>query len=299
MCGKVIFKLRYTIIAGVGLILLGGSAVGLRAQDDPTPERGTLAEDVLDFHMVYVPSGNVQMGVPIEDLESLNRLLELDIEANFENSRSLGVLDVYTTTVTGFWIDQYEVTIAQYQEYHHLCMATGRCLDVRTLGRPELETDVQQPQVGVSWYDAMMFCNMRGARLPTEVEWEYAASGPENFLFPWGNNPDLQNVRSNALLEGTYPVGSLAQNVSWVGAYDMAGNAAEWVEDRFGPYPSVTESWVLSFPSTEYYRVVRGGYYVDNLAKMTTYERVPINPGASEPSVGFRCARSSDPRIYQ
>ena len=103
------------------------------------------------------------------------------------------------------------------------------------------------PATGVSWFGAKAFCNFYGFRLPQETEWEKAARGNSSFWFPWGNAIDgsLANYfNSNDPFEpGTTPVGyyngstydkfQTSNAVSAYGCYDMAGNAWEWLEDRW------------------------------------------------------------------
>ncbi len=103
-----------------------------------------------------------------------------------------------------------------------------------------------QPVVGVSWYAARAYClwlsllennnsNPRLYRLPTEVEWEYAAGGKEGRRYPWGEeapSPTRANYGNN---EGaTTPVGRYPEGVTPEGLYDMAGNVWEWMENRYG-----------------------------------------------------------------
>lgn len=287
-------------------ILLLVSSIGIDSmkrvmgQGDSGIEAGTVAKDSFGFEMVYVPSGEFEMGIQLDALEILNQQLGIDTQLELEEYEFEGILNVYTANLPGFWMDRYEVTIEQYQNYHHLCMVTGKCLDIRDIGlyRPDLTSSSTQPQVGITWHDAMRFCVLRGARLPTEEEWEYAASGPDNYYFPWGNEPNLENVLLESSDKRTYPVGSIPGNASWVGIYDMAGNAAEWVDDYFAPYPGSPEEDYAN-NTHEYYKVVRGGFYGFHLSQLTTYGRTPIHPEASELVIGFRCARFGDPREGQ
>lgn len=155
---------------------------------------------------------------------------------------------------------------------------------------PKLTNNVQKPEVGITWYDAMYFCNLRGARLPTEAEWGYAAKGPEGCIFPWRNTFAEKYIAST---EGTYVVGSIPENISWSGVYDLSGNAAQWVEDRFLPY-APNQNW----PQDSYIeisRVVRGGSWLNRTLQLTTFDREFASALEPDHSVGFRCARTSDP----
>ena len=106
------------------------------------------------------------------------------------------------------------------------------------------------PVVLVSWTDADAYCSWAGGTLPSEAQWEYAARGPDNLLYPWGKlfavagshaNFCDQNCPLDWKEEGiddgfaqTAPVGSYEDGASWVGALDLAGNVWEWVNDWYG-----------------------------------------------------------------
>ena len=112
------------------------------------------------------------------------------------------------------------------------------------------------PVTDVSWYGARAYCSWIGGRLLTEAEWEYAASGPENRIYPWGNEYDctLGNFHDWSDEDGpasnpgergcdgidfTSPVSAYPEGASWVGAQDLAGNVWDWVADwGAASYPS-------------------------------------------------------------
>ena len=113
-----------------------------------------------------------------------------------------------------FWIDRVEVTNAQYGEAGQFA-------------------GDNRPRENLTWFEARDYCAGRDARLPTEAEWEYAASGPDNLIYPWGE----ELVETNLVFDRnsnneTAEVGSRPDGVSWVGALDMAGNVWEWGEQR-------------------------------------------------------------------
>ena len=136
--------------------------------------------------------------------------------------------EVYVDT---FYMDIYEVTNEAYEH----CIEAGLCerpMPFRRFRRP------RQPMVAVSWFDAVHHCEMLGRRLPTEAEWERAASGPDHTRYPWGDEPlgceraavkDERGEGCGRLI--THDVGSF--DPGYWGLYDMAGNVHEWVQDRY------------------------------------------------------------------
>jgi formylglycine-generating enzyme required for sulfatase activity len=161
-----------------------------------------------------------------------------------------------------------------------------------------------QPVVCVTWYEAYAYCQWRGAALPTEAQWEYAARGPDSRIYPWGDAfPDAAHaaqylVSSNNSTEAVGK-GRRDAGASWVGALDMAGNAWEWTDtvyhhDKY-PYPYATDDGREDANNSTDFRVLRGGSWVDSdSVNFRASFRNPSNPDAGlNFFVGFRCARSS------
>ncbi|MCC6876334.1 MAG: SUMF1/EgtB/PvdO family nonheme iron enzyme [Sandaracinaceae bacterium] len=146
-----------------------------------------------------------------------------------ENERPASEVSVST-----FLMATHEVTNARYRE----CVAAGSC---RAAMRFPGYLGASQPAVAMRWQDADAYCRWRGARLPTEAEWERAATGPDEHRYPWGddrNNPCERAIVKTSRGRGcgrevTWPVGSLAPNA--YGLYDMSGNVWEWVSDHYAP----------------------------------------------------------------
>jgi iron(II)-dependent oxidoreductase len=155
------------------------------------------------------------------------------------------------------------------------------------------------PVCHVSYYEAEAFARYAGKRLPTELEWEAAASWDPSSgtkrSYPWGEqtpSKDLANV--DQLSFGTRPVGSYSRNVSPLGCYGMIGDVWEWTSSDFGPYPGFQ-----SFPYAEYseaffgteYKVLRGGSWATRPGAIRSTFRNWDYPIRRQIFSGFRCAR--------
>lgn len=130
-----------------------------------------------------------------------------------------------------FWIDRTEVTRAKYKE----CVSVGDCIVKST---NDYSSQDIQPVNYIEWFAAYDYCEWRGGRLPTEREWEYAARGPDNLVYPWGNEFVAENVvygrnSGNVIAE----VGTRPRGASWVGSLDMSDNVWEWVSTIYIGYP--------------------------------------------------------------
>lgn len=81
----------------------------------------------------------------------------------------------------------------------------------------------ERPVENITWFEAHTFCELRDTRLPTEAEWEYAARGPDNLNYPWGNEFEEDFVvYQNNSDDQTATVGSRTPGASWVGTLDMS-----------------------------------------------------------------------------
>ncbi len=160
------------------------------------------------------------------------------------------------------------------------------------------------PVVWVTQQQASEYCRWAEARLPTEAEWEYAARGPDNRIFPWGNAFDGKRLNycdvnctggpNDVTVDDGYadtaPVGTFPTGVSWVGALDLAGNVREWVADWYGRYPAgrqVNPTGPISGTS----RIPRGGSWLDTPDDVRSTNRGENSTDYTRHKVGFRCAR--------
>ena len=252
----------------------------------------TIEPDEKDVEMVFVPAGCFWMGsiTGNSDEEPVH-------EVCFDEP---------------FWIDRFEVTNSAYQQFveaggyddeKYWTIEGWKWKQARGLTGP-LDygyDDPQQPRLGVSWYEANAYVIWRGCRLPSEAMWEYAARGPDNLVYPWGNEFVYDNAvyyYNNA--DEPADVGSKLGGISWVGAYDLSGNVWEWVADWYdADYYSTVADGAVDPPGPEEgsFRVLRGGSWSsfpnDLRGSSRTFDFPGDFPGDGQAPIdrSFRCAR--------
>ena len=174
-----------------------------------------------------------------------------------------------------FWIDRYEVTNKQY-------------------GSEGTFKGDNRPRESLTWFQARNFCVARAAQLPTERQWEYAARGPSNLVYPWGNDfVDDNVVHSSNSNSQTADVGSRPAGNSWVGASDLSGNVWEWVSSIYQPYPyNADDGREVDSDRTYVLRVLHGGSWYVNEIDLRAADRYYYIPSITDYDVGIRCARS-------
>lgn len=209
---------------------------------------------------------------------------------------------VHTVLLNDFYIDQYEVTNALYAA----CVDAGVCSPPqasRSATRSDYYGNEQYadfPVIHITWEMAKVFCeNWRGARLPTEAEWEAAARGTNGEKYPWGDNIDCNYSNFNDwgrfCVGDTIHVGSYELGKSTYGVYDLAGNVAEWVSDWYDEdyYWGLPHDFFNpTGPSTGLDRVIRGGSWADSAYAVRSANRNWRDPEEASQEIGFRCAAS-------
>ncbi|MEM6490678.1 MAG: SUMF1/EgtB/PvdO family nonheme iron enzyme [Pseudomonadota bacterium] len=152
------------------------------------------------------------------------------------------------------------------------------------------------PVAETTWAGARAYCLWRGARLPTEAEWEAAARGGDARRYPWGDAPpDETRVFVSVRTGVTAPVGRRPAGASPVGALDMSGSMAEWTATLRRPYPYAADDG-REAPGQAGERVTRGGDYIfdSDPATLTATHRAGFSnaPARGHRHIGFRCAIS-------
>jgi len=274
--------------------------------DSGRPSR-TAARDLPE--MIRIDGGPFEMGTSIEPWA-------------FDNERP-----AHSVEVAPFWIDTTPVTNAHYLRF----MEDGGYDDPRhwseagwawrrettESSHPEFWTrdrgtwvlrqfgrtsalEADEPVQHVCYYEAEAFARWAGKRLPTEAEWEKAASwGPDNRKrrFPWGDDePTEANANIGQRHLGPAPVGTYPDGVGAYGCHQMIGDVWEWTSSDFQPYPGY--EW---FPYREYsevfygtdYKVLRGGSWATHASSIRNTFRNWDYPIRRQIFCGFRCAKDA------
>lgn len=252
--------------------------------------------------MIRVPSSDFWMGSTAAQVVEATVLCEREPLAATCDERSFSdELPRHRVQLSSFFLDRREVSVSDYDA----CVRVGRCKP------PPYERGAQRfrqptfPVSLVSWDEAQAYCAFRGARLPTEAEFERAARGSDGRRFPWGQlaNDRLANHGRLGMdpsddtdgFAELAPVGSFVSGRTPDGFLDLAGNVAEWVQDRYATEypesPGIDPQGPGAAQATPA-RVVRGGSYESPLAWLRGAARGAHLPNERRPSLGFRCARS-------
>jgi len=272
----------------------------LQLQRSPTPAWGgplpsqVANADPFASDMVRVEAGPFEQGN-----DSLDAL---------DNERS-----VHTVNLPTFWLDRFLVTQGQYQSFIEAggyrdprwwSAAGWRWLQEHPVSHPLYwrPSAADHPVCGLSWYEADAYARFVGKRLPTEAEWEKAASWnpatAQRQRYPWGSaSPTPQHGNYGHGLGQTTPVQAYPLGQSPVGCYDLLGNVWEWTDTWFHPYPGF-QSYPYAGYSRAYFdqqhRVLKGGSWATCLPVIRSAFRNWYHPATRQHFAGFRCAHSED-----
>lgn len=211
----------------------------------------------------------------------------------------------HEVALPAYRIGKYPLTNAQYAEFvkqtKHLAPQK-----VGWFGKTPPKNKLDHPVVGVSWYDAVAYCQWlseqtgRPYRLPTEAEWEKAARGTDGRLYPWGNEWD--SSRCNCSGKDTTAVTAYPAGQSPYGCFDMVGNVWEWTSTLWGSnwqeaefvYPySLSDGREKLDVETAVHRLFRGGSYSDEISQLRCSARAWYAPDHKDRRRGFRVVMAS------
>jgi len=244
---------------------------------------------------VYVPAGTFRMGDP----------------SHLARERPAHVVEL-----DAYYISKFEVTNREWKKFRDdpgyddpKFWPNGRVVPRDQIpywtqannhggGTPDSD---DYPVIGVNWDAATAYCAWLSAktgkryRLPTEAEWEKAARGTDERIYPFGSS--IERSQANYVGAQAYdtvmPVGSFASSPSPYGAFDMAGNVMEWCQDWYDrDYYSVSPRKNPKGPATGAYRVVRGGSFFVEVFDLRTTSRSMAWPSfQAHRMIGFRPLR--------
>ena len=264
---------------------------------------------------VSIPGGTISMGTtPVEVAEAVNECTRDG--GTCEASYAFDSYPAHDVTVDSFQMEITEVTFDQYVAFLNVRGAdthVNGCAGFPCIQTQNESSDAPiifdgtnysigaglrpHPVYGVTFYGALTYCEAVGRRLPTEAEWERAARADDGRIYPWGNRWDNALAKTNRPLDtppGSFPVGSYPNGASFYGAYDMAGNVAEWVSDWYSEryYEEQAAAGVAVNPKgpvAGQQKVLRGGSWNSVPFFSRTVHRQSADPKGFQRWVGFRC----------
>jgi gamma-glutamyl hercynylcysteine S-oxide synthase len=259
--------------------------------------------------MVHFGGGRVRMGTtdrseaydnerPLHEVEL--RAFDMDVTP-VTNAQYLAFMEDGGYARTELWTEAgrawLEESKAEAPKYWS--RADGRW-EYRVMDRTH-DAENDRPVCHVCWYEADAYARWAGKRLPTEHEWETAASwdpaAGRKLKYPWGDaEPGPLHANVDQLSFDTSPVGAYPLNVSPIGCHGMIGDVWEWTSSWFDGWPAYS-----SFPYREYSevffgdesRVLRGGSWATRPRAIRNTFRNWDYPIRRQIFSGFRCARDA------
>jgi formylglycine-generating enzyme required for sulfatase activity len=253
------------------------------------PKPSSLTPEILE-EMVLIPGSKYMAGLDIEiGYKECIKYYERCKKSSFNNESP-----VHTVMIDSFLMDKHEVTQADFERVMR--------------HNPSNFRGGMNPVEKVTWTEARDYCSKMGKRLPTEAEWEKAAKGRQNTIYPWGDDVESWNAnfcdincesywRKVGFDDGyvtTAPVGSYDPND--YGLHDMAGNVYEWVSDWYSEdYYKTSPSNNPKGPKRGSEKVLRGGSWNNNPSFVRPTFRYSNDLSSRHDNIGFRCSLSLGP----
>jgi serine/threonine-protein kinase len=318
VAAKKSFPALWVGLGAVALIAVIGGLIyafsGATAEPTPTASAAALpsatATEVLPAFTFAPPTSTglpsetplpSATSLPVEIVDAKNVPMRLIPAGEFTmGSDDTGELDArpaHTVYVDAFYMDTYEVTNERYDAcvYAIECrkpLEEGSATHTTYFSNPVF---AKYPAIFVDWKMAKAYCEWRGARLPTEAEWEKAARGTDTRIYPWGNDkPGCLFGNFVGCVGDTTPVDQHADGVSMYGIYGLAGNVWEWTSSLFGFYPFDAADG-REDPKATGERVARGGSWngFGLSGNVRVDARLQLDPAYYGASVGIRCVVSA------
>ncbi|MDA0335089.1 MAG: SUMF1/EgtB/PvdO family nonheme iron enzyme [bacterium] len=241
--------------------------------EDYEQRRKDLLLEANKRRMIEIPGGQFTMGGSQEDSPDSER-------------------PAHPVNVPTCYFDAYPVTNQDYREFVN---CTGYKTPIHWQRGSYPTGLARHPVVNVSYHDAKAYAEWMGARLPTEAEWEKAARGTDERLYPWGNRFVDDRCNSNGVVGTTLMVDEYPLGRSPYGVWDMSGNVYEWCDDYYDEdYYKYSPSTNPRGPEGGQERVIRGGFFSETRPNVRTTHRSSAPETHTRENVGFRLAMSSE-----
>ncbi|MCK5387517.1 MAG: formylglycine-generating enzyme family protein [Gammaproteobacteria bacterium] len=248
--------------------------------------------NVLSVERIKIPKGEFLMGCSLQDPAC---------------DKDEGPTGGTPVSVPLFYIDKYEVSVAEYKK----CLKSKNCKRPKDFKRNKY-CNLDAPQRGnhpincIDWQDAKQYCSWKGGRLPFEAEWEKAARAGTQSRYPSGHNISCKNAifddgKTTGSVKGEHD--GCGEDRTWnrakrkanaFGLYDMHGNAGEWMQNWYVK-DAITNLYAkgkLALPADGARKLVRGGSWDENRENLRSSFRnvkLPDSGDAVYGSIGFRC----------
>jgi len=302
------------VVGSLSLLPLLGSQSPQKVTSTPKPEltntQQLISSPTLVLEVGITPSPfpiqtksatGIPTSLPTEITDAKGALMVLVPAGEFIMGSNNGSVDEQPTHVVdldAFYMDKYEVTNRLYR----VCVDVAICLPLEnrssaTHTRYYSNSEYDNfPVIFVNWNMAQSYCEWRGARLPTEAEWEKAARGNSNFTYPWGEVVNCDHANYGKCNGDVVSVNVYDSGKSMYGIYNMAGNVWEWTNDWYSEvYYQNSLLDNPQGPDNGKQKVLRGGSWSDNNSEVRSANRYAEVPTNFNGFVGFRCVANVIP----